>query len=77
MRASIYNAMPKEGVEALVEGDTEKWDRIYDYATYNDLGDVDTSPDLARPTLGGSSQYPYPRRLRAGRAPSKAGENFN
>lgn len=65
-------------IEEVAKGDgvRKEWDRIYDYATYNDLGDVDESPDLARPTLGGSSQYPYPRRLRTGRAPSKAGENL-
>ncbi|XP_054791232.1 seed linoleate 9S-lipoxygenase-3-like [Prosopis cineraria] len=53
------------------DGVRKEWDRIYDYATYNDLGDVDTSPDLARPTLGGSAEYPYPRRLRTGRPPSQ------
>ncbi|KAK4269148.1 hypothetical protein QN277_022340 [Acacia crassicarpa] len=53
------------------DGVRKEWDRIYEYATYNDLGDVDANPDLARPTLGGSTQYPYPRRLRTGRAPSK------
>lgn len=46
-------------------------DRIYDYQTYNDFsGDYDPSADAhgrARPTLGGSARFPYPRRLRTGR----------
>ena len=41
-------------------------DRIYDYDTYRDLGDPDTSPDLARPVLGGPN-LPYPRRMKTNR----------
>ncbi|RZC75134.1 hypothetical protein C5167_050618 [Papaver somniferum] len=50
-------------------GELQSWDRVYDYALYNDLG-------TDRPILGNSTELPYPRRGRTGRKPDKKDPNY-
>lgn len=54
-------------------GERQEWDQIYDYDCYNDLGNPDKGLEYARPVLGGSELFPYPRRLRTGRPPNNYG----
>lgn len=54
------------------QGERKKFERIYDYDVYNDLGDPDSKEDLARPVLGGK-EHPYPRRCRTGRPRTETG----
>ncbi|KAE8669624.1 Linoleate 9S-lipoxygenase 5 [Hibiscus syriacus] len=87
---SNKNYLPSETPEALHDyrreelenlrgigrtGELKEWDRVYDYAYYNDLGMPELGKKFARPVLGGSAQYPYPRRGKTGRAPNRKDPN--
>ncbi|KAH9326909.1 hypothetical protein KI387_007087, partial [Taxus chinensis] len=53
-------------------GERKVSDLIYDYDVYNDIA----GPDLRREVLGGSQDFPYPRRCRTGRPLVKTAPEF-
>ncbi|KAK3197816.1 hypothetical protein Dsin_021231 [Dipteronia sinensis] len=54
------------------KGGLQEWDRVYDYDYYNNLGNPDKDHKYARKILGGSVDYPYPRRARTGLPPTES-----
>ena len=69
MRAKDLASLRGDGV---LDGPRKKQDRIYDYDVYNDLGDPDKKPELARPVIG-TKDFPYPRRCKTGRRRTRSG----
>ncbi|KAL2337865.1 hypothetical protein Fmac_012311 [Flemingia macrophylla] len=70
-----YRKEELENLRGEGKGERKEYDRIYDYEVYNDLGNPDQRDELARPILGGSSAYPYPRRGRTGRKATRKDPN--
>lgn len=68
-----YREEELESLRGTGTGKLEEWDRVYDYDTYNDLSNPDKGVKYTRHILGGTSEYPYPRRGRTGRPRTKTG----
>ncbi|KAH6816455.1 PLAT/LH2 domain-containing lipoxygenase family protein [Perilla frutescens var. frutescens] len=70
----FYREQELKNLQGTGSGMLKEWDRVYDYAYYNDLGSPEKGEEYARPPLGGPD-YPYPRRARTGRRPNKTDPN--